>query len=418
MQKLLYTLSLIFITQITVAQSDLPTGFLFQIGQTDSLYSKALDEYRELFIQLPEGYDPEDSVQYPVVYILDGEVLLPTVALVQSYYSGGFTPEMILVGISNARNRTRDLTPTKVREMYGQDFWDSTGGAEQFSAFIEQDLFPYIESKYSVSPYKTLIGHSYAGLFALHTFLEKPDLFNNYIAIDPSLDWDAQVLLKNLDTKLKGQDYTNQALFISLSGQLNMQDQEVTIDNVMEDDSPMSLFARSNIEFSNRVKAYANTGLSYSWKFYENDLHGTVPFPSIHDGLIACFEWYQMENTFAINNPETSVDSLRSIIAYRAQKLERQFGYFVPPYPEDLLNISGYMNMDFGQMDKAKMYFEYAIQYYPKSPNLYDSMADFYERNADYISALAYVKKAFALDDQSRYAERIERLQAKIDEDK
>ena len=64
------------------------------------------------------------------------------------------------------------------------------------------------------------------------------------------------------------------------------------------------------------------------------------------------------------------------------------------------------------------MYFEYAIQYYPKSPNLYDSMADFYERNADYISALAYVKKAFALDDQSRYAERIERLQAKIDEDK
>ena len=43
MQKLLYTLSLIFITQITVAQSDLPTGFLFQIGQTDSLYSKALE---------------------------------------------------------------------------------------------------------------------------------------------------------------------------------------------------------------------------------------------------------------------------------------------------------------------------------------------------------------------------------------
>ena len=145
MQKLLYTLSLIFITQITVAQSDLPTGFLFQIGQTDSLYSKALDEYRELFIQLPEGYDPEDSVQYPVVYILDGEVLLPTVALVQSYYSGGFTPEMILVGISNARNRTRDLTPTKVREMYGQDFWDSTGGASQFSTFIEQDLLSYME---------------------------------------------------------------------------------------------------------------------------------------------------------------------------------------------------------------------------------------------------------------------------------
>lgn len=418
MQKLLFTLSLIFVTQVTFTQSDLPTGFLSQIGQTDSLYSEVLGEYRELFIQLPDGYDPKGSVQYPVVYILDGEVLLPTVTLVQSYYSGGFTPEMILVGISNARNRTRDLTPTKVREMYGQNFWDSTGGASQFSTFIEQDLFPYVKSKYSVSPYRTLIGHSYAGLFALHTFLEKSDLFNNYIAIDPSLDWDAQVLLKDLDSKLKGQDYSNQALFISLSGQLNMQDQEVTIDNVMEDESPMSLFARSNVEFSNRVKAYADTGLSYTWKFYENDLHGTVPFPSIYDGLIACFEWYQMENTYAINNPETSVDSLRSIIEYRAQKLKRQFGYFVPPYPEGLLNISGYMNMDFGQMDKAKIYFEYAIQYYPKSSNVYDSMADYYERNSDHKAALTFVKKAFAIENLSRYEERIKSLQAKITKDK
>ena len=70
--------------------------------------------------------------------------------------------------------------------------------------------------------------------------------------------------MRSLDTKLKGQDYFNQALFISLSGQLKMQNQEVTTDNVMEYESPMSLIARSNIEFSNRVKAHASTGLSYT----------------------------------------------------------------------------------------------------------------------------------------------------------
>jgi len=39
---------------------------------------------------------------------------------VQNYYNGGFTPEMIIVGISNDKNRMRDLTTSKVSEMNGR----------------------------------------------------------------------------------------------------------------------------------------------------------------------------------------------------------------------------------------------------------------------------------------------------------
>jgi hypothetical protein len=40
--------------------------------------------------------------------------------------------------------------------------------------------------------------------------------------------------------------------------------------------------------------------------------------------------------------------------------LERNFGYAVPPYPEELLNVSGYMQMDMGNLEKSEMYFEQA----------------------------------------------------------
>lgn len=43
-----------------------------------------------------------------------------------------------------------------------------TGGGENFARFIQEEIFPYIASRYPVSGYRALIGHSFGGLFALH----------------------------------------------------------------------------------------------------------------------------------------------------------------------------------------------------------------------------------------------------------
>jgi len=45
-------------------------------------------------------YNANNNKKYPVVFIFDREVLLPTVDNVQNLYIAGFTPEMVLVGIS------------------------------------------------------------------------------------------------------------------------------------------------------------------------------------------------------------------------------------------------------------------------------------------------------------------------------
>jgi tetratricopeptide (TPR) repeat protein len=75
--------------------------------------------------------------------------------------------------------------------------------------------------------------------------------------------------------------------------------------------------------------------------------------------------------------------------------------------------MSGYMNMDMEQLEKAKMYFELAMEYYPESANAFDSMADYYERKGDFTYALKYVSKAFELSGSDYYMKRIEELKVK-----
>lgn len=200
---------------------------------------------------------------------------------------------------------------------------------------------------------------------------------------------------------------------MSLSGQLHMQNPNITIENVMQDTSDFTLFARSNIIFSDIVKQNNRNGLSFEWKFYPRDLHGTIPLPSIMDGLISVFSWYQMENTYKINTPTTSKEELFTIVKYRAKKLLEYFGYSVPPYPEDLFNALGYMSLDMEQPEKSKMFFEFAIEYYPNSPNTYDSMSEYYERVGDNDSALKFASKAYEITRTDYYKQRMESLKNK-----
>lgn len=413
--KILLSVGLsIFIYQAAKAQSIQSTSFLQSVGTKDSLYSEILGESRTVYIHTPTSYDPNKDQKYSVLYVLDGEIFLPTVYEVQKYYSGGFTPEMVLVGISNENNRVRDLTPSIITLKYGMPFNQPSGGAKDFSQFIEKELIPFIEEKYPVTTYRTLVGHSYGGLFALNMLLHQPNLFANYLAIDPSLDWDDQKLLEEARRLLSTNNYASKALFMSLSGQLHMQNSQITIDNVLEDTTDYTLFARANLAFSNLLKKNKSNGLNYEWKFYPNDIHGTILFPSIMDGLIRTFRWYQMENTDKINSFDTSRDELYAVIKHREKKLKDHFGYSEPAYPEELLNMSGYMNMEMNQVEKAKMYFEFAIEYFPESANAYDSMADFYESQKDYVQALKFIKKASELSEDEYYKSRVEEIKSKL----
>ena len=380
----------------------------------DTLFSKTLDEYREFWVKLPENYDFNNDQEYPVVYLLDGISLQNSLETVYDNYWGHYLPNMILVGISNRTNRTRDLTTSKVNMRRGSSFKKESGGAENFTEFIENELIPYIDNKYRSLGHRTLIGHSYAGLFTINMLINHKHLFQNYIAIDPSLDWDNQKLLKEAKEKLTSESYKGKSLFVSLAAeQLHIWDEEVTMENIMNDSSEFTLFARSIIEFSNYTKSQKKNGLNFSWKVYNEDLHGTVPLPSIRDGLIFLFEWYQFKSPQKYNNPATPIEELVSLLKKQEQIYSENFGVPTAPMISELLSGYGYMNMQMEQSEKAFMFFQMNIKYNPKNPTAYEAMADFYEFQKDKENTLKYLNKAFNLSGENYYKLKIEAIYKK-----
>ena len=165
--------------------------------------------------------------------------------------------------------------------------------------------------------------------------------------------------------------------------------------------------------FSKLLEQNNHNGLASTWKFYENDFHGTIPLPSIMDGLLSFFTWYVIEEVYKFNDPETPTEELVKIIKLREQKLLNHFGYPVPPFDEALLTMSGYMFLEMGQVQKSLTFFQLNIEYYPLSANAYDSIADFYEAQNDYAKALKNVSKAFEISGDIYHKKRMEDFESK-----
>ncbi|MDG1716971.1 MAG: alpha/beta hydrolase-fold protein [Saprospiraceae bacterium] len=406
--------SILMINQHAIAQTTVSQTEQFQNRIVDSIFSNTLSESRDFWVRLPDNFQPDNDEKYAVIYLMDGFSLESTLEAVYGNYWGHYLPHMILVGISNRSNRIRDLTTSQIKMRRGNLMNDETGGAETFTKFMEKELIPYIDSKYPTMNYRTLIGHSYAGLFTINMLVNHKHLFQNYIAIDPSLDWDGQKLLKEAKQKLSSESYEGKSLFVSLAAeQLHMWNEEITMENIMDDSSEFTLFARSIIEFSNYTKSQKQNGLNFSWKVYNEDLHGTVPLPSIRDGLIFLFEWYQFKSPQKYNNPETPIEELVSLLKVQEQIYNEHFGVPTAPMIDEMLNGYGYMNMQMGQPKKAFMFFEMNIKYNPTSASAYDSMAEYYESQNDKENALKNLNKAYELSGDNYYKEKIEALNKK-----
>lgn len=194
----------------TKTEKTVETAKPFVLGVIDELQSKELGEKRIVNIYLPAGYDKNDTVKYPVIYLLDGsadEDFIHVAGLVQFYNFDwvNVVPKSIVVGIANV-DRKRDYTfPTTIQEQ--KDWVPQSGHSDKFISFIEKELQPFIESKYKGNSDKTIIGQSLGGLLASEILLKKPTLFNRYIILSPSIWWDYGSLL-NLESSVLEEGFT------------------------------------------------------------------------------------------------------------------------------------------------------------------------------------------------------------------
>lgn len=188
------------------------------IGDTFTIQSKVLGEVRRINVYRPPGYDNPPDSPVPVLYMPDGgmqEDFLHIAGLVQVSVGNGTMRPFLLVGIENTERR-RDMTgPTSVEA--DRKIAPRVGGSAAFRTFIRTELMPAIKTRYRVTGETAIVGESLAGLFVVETFFLEPDLFDTYIAIDPSLFWNAEALVAGAAKRLKAFTAQNKALFFASS---------------------------------------------------------------------------------------------------------------------------------------------------------------------------------------------------------
>lgn len=205
----------VFIIILTASCTNNATVYNDPIPTHDSLRikSKFTNEERVINIWTPPNYDTsKDSLT--VIYMPDGGIKedFPHIAnTLDTLIKQNKIPNVILVGIENTE-RGRDLTgPSNIE--YDLKFIQNPGGADNFRKFIKSELFPVIDRKYRTSNKKVIIGESLAGLFVIETFILEPNMFDYFIAMDPSLWFNENYLVKNYENLTKDNNYENKKLW-------------------------------------------------------------------------------------------------------------------------------------------------------------------------------------------------------------
>ncbi|MBB4804176.1 putative alpha/beta superfamily hydrolase [Flavobacterium nitrogenifigens] len=267
---LLFSSSLVFSQKNKTKITE--TSKPFVLGRIDEIESKELGEKRILNIYLPEGYNANDATKYPVIYLLDGsadEDFIHVTGLVQfnSFEWINQVPKSIVVGIATV-DRRRDFTyPTTVEN--DKTRFPTTGHSDQFIAFIEKELQPFIDKKYKTNESKMIIGQSLGGLLETEILLKKPSLFNKYVIVSPSLWWDNGSLL-NLDSEILKESFNQKTEIYIAVGKEGLTPTEIP--RVMEVDANL-LAEKIKLSKSKNIKVY--------FDYFPEENHGTILHPAV-----------------------------------------------------------------------------------------------------------------------------------------
>lgn len=266
----------VFILLSTIVQAQIKP---FELGIVDELNSKELGEKRVLNIYFPAGYKQDDTTSYSVIYLLDGsadEDFIHVAGLIQfnSFPWINRIPKSILVGIATV-DRRRDFTfPTTITE--DQQRYKTAGKSAKFIAFIEKELQPYIEKKYKGNGSKMLIGQSLGGLLATEILLKKPNLFDKYIIVSPSLWWDNGSLL-NYTTDLLEKMQRKTGIYVGVGKE-----------GLTPGATPRVMETDANL-LAEKIRNAKNKMISVQFDYLPDEDHGTIMHQAVFNALRLLF---------------------------------------------------------------------------------------------------------------------------------
>lgn len=342
------------------------------------IQSKRVGAERTLYIAKPDGYDASTD-RYPVVVLLDANdhpQFGAAAANLRFLASRGAIPPVILVGVTNGRDRTHDMTPMAVGGT-AQRF-PSAGGADDFASFIADEVLPHVRGRYRTLSAAVLVGHSFGGIFALHVAATRPGTFNGIVAVSPSLWWNDTTAATSYADRI-ARTNSSQRLFTTSGGR------EPEID-------------RSTQRFAARLDSIKPAQMAFAYKRYPLDDHGLTPAPSLVDGLRFVFEPVAIPSLpIATLGPSSdSAAVVRAAIETETTYARNARELGLPEkLPEQVLNGLGYnVLQSLRNPDLAIWVFRRNVALHPGSANVYDSLGDGLLAKGDSTSARAEFQRA------------------------
>jgi uncharacterized protein len=129
----------------------------------------------------------------------------------------------------------------------------------RFRAFLRDELKPAIAARYRTTAESALIGESLAGLFVVETFVKEPTLFDSYIAVDPSLWWNDQDVVRHANPGFAWWTAGPKALYVTTSEEPSSQDGVVIL--------------------MTALRIYAPAGVTWTYEPMPAEHHNTI-FPT------------------------------------------------------------------------------------------------------------------------------------------
>ena len=178
-----------------------------------------------IYVGIPDA--PPPPAGYPALYALDGNAVLEHLDP-DTLRRLPDPPLLVLAGYPtdlrfDTARRAYDYTPP---DEHGRPAPDPlaegrrNGGAPALLDLLTRRLRPQIAALAPTDPARqTLWGHSYGGLFVLHTLFEQPRAFTHYAAADPALWWrNGQMLRRAEHAIARPQALHGRSLRIDKSG--------------------------------------------------------------------------------------------------------------------------------------------------------------------------------------------------------
>lgn len=199
-----------------------PAGIPVVVGSIHTIHSSVYGKEQTITVRLPRGYADNPDRSYPVLFSVDGgpeqdfELLAGIAA--EAEFSTSFEP-FILIGVKTD-DRYSQLTPPMTRlplSRLTENFGDrmKPDGASKFRDYLAQDVIPWATARYRTDR-KILTAVSLGGLFVLDTFLERPEMFDDYIALTPSIWWDGGRIADEAAAKLASHGPSDRRIYFAM----------------------------------------------------------------------------------------------------------------------------------------------------------------------------------------------------------